>query len=202
MENERWHDIFGYEGFYQISDHGRVKSLARTRKGAKNGICKVSERIMKPHTDKYGYLVIALSKNGKMKYFTIHRLVALMYRPNVFPMFTDQVNHIDGNKLNNHYTNLEWCSHEYNQREAVRLGLKGGKPYKARVDSKPIFKIDKTGKIVKRYDSLAEATRDSGFLKTAIQNCLKGRSASSGGFLWKYAEIENPINIFENRVSK
>ena len=194
MENERWHDIWGYEGSYQISDYGRVKSLARTRKGAKNHICKVREKILKPKTDKDGYVQISLCKNNKLKTFRVHRLVALIYKPNVFPMFSDQINHIDGNKLNNKPENLEWCDSSHNQREAIKLGLKGGKPYNPRIDSTPIRQFDKKGNFIKRYENLAEACRVNHLSKTAICNCLNKRSKSSGGYIWVY-EAKNPSKI-------
>ena len=186
MENEIWRDAPQYEGFYMVSNFGRIKSLPRTRKCGYGKTASVKERVLKYKIDKYGYAIYGLSKNGKSKSHTIHRLVALAFIFNPYPILLNQINHKDGNKLNNCLENLEWCDCTYNNREAVRIGLKGGKPYNPRIDSTPIRQYDKEGNLVKRYENLAQASRESQILKTAIGNCLSGRSKSSGGFVWEY----------------
>lgn len=186
MEKEIWKDIPDYEGIYQVSNLGRVKSLARTRKAAFGSYCLVKERILKSGIDKDGYLQQSLCKNNKMKTFKVHRLVANCFINNPNSLIFNQINHIDGNKLNNKVENLEWCDITHNNREAVKIGLKGGKPYRPRVDSTPIKQCDKNGYFIKIYENLAQAVRISGISKTAISNCLNGRSKSSGGYIWVY----------------
>lgn len=119
---ERWRQVPGYEGIYEISSFGRIKSLSRYVNSGYNSKRLLSEVIMKPKTDRYGYLVICLYKEGKRKHPTVHRLVGLSFltNENNYP----HINHIDGNKLNNHFTNLEFCTELYNQRHAVNLGLR------------------------------------------------------------------------------
>ena len=114
---EDWRDIPGYEGHYQVSDEGRVKSLIRWR-------CP-RERILKPGDDGRGYPKVNLLMDRKLKTFKIHRLVATMFIPNPFSL--PQVNHRDSNKWNNHVSNLERCTKSYNERHAANYRrLSGG----------------------------------------------------------------------------
>ena len=103
-----WKDIAGYEGLYQISNIGTVYSVRY-------------KRFRKPKTDKCGYEVVGLCKDGKTRWFSIHRLVASALIPN--PCGFPEVNHIDGNKQNNWVDNLEWCDHSANILHAYKTGL-------------------------------------------------------------------------------
>lgn len=124
--NEIWKDIIGYEGLYLISNFGNIKSTERIilypnscyNKTNKGVIRK--EKLLKP-SDKKRYLSVTLSKDKIKIYPLIHRLVAIHFidNPNNLPC----VNHIDGNKHNNIYTNLEWCSHSDNTQHAIKNGL-------------------------------------------------------------------------------
>ena len=106
LPDEVWKELLGY----QVSTYGRVKSFKR------GGI-----KILKPDVNRKGYLFVALYKNGKRTFFKIHRLVALAFVPN--PENKPQVNHIDGNKLNNFVGNLEWVTNSQNQQHAFDIGL-------------------------------------------------------------------------------
>lgn len=192
---EVWKEIPDFENMYCISNLGRVKSLQRFRKGNCNNFTIVNERILKQKIDKYGYCCISLSKNSKMKSFTVHRLVALMFVFNTNIEKFKQVNHKDGDKLNNDSDNLEWCDGFHNQQEAIRLGLRGGKIYTPRIDSRPILQHHKNGIFMERYNNLAQAERLSGIKKNAISNNLIGRSKSSGGFVFTYEEKEKPAKL-------
>lgn len=111
---EIWKDIKGFEGIFQISNLGNVKSLARYV-GDYRGKRLKKERILKPCDNGYGYLVLKVNTNngkGKPKVFYIHRLVAEHFIPN--PLNKKYVNHLDFNKYNNVFTNLEWCSQKEN----------------------------------------------------------------------------------------
>lgn len=115
-QEEIWKDITGYEGKYQVSSFGRVKSLEyHNAKGIKR--CG----ILQPATDNSGYHRCALSKNNILKTYKVHRLVAIAFIPN--PDNLPQINHKDGNKKNNNVENLEWCDNSHNQKHAYRLGL-------------------------------------------------------------------------------
>ena len=113
---EVWKDIKGYEGLYQISNLGRVKSLAHLHGKSKKLIRK--EKIMQCVIGIKGYLYCGLSKNGLTKRYRVHRLVAEAFiaNPNELP----QVNHIDGDKLNNSINNLEWVTKGENNRHAIK----------------------------------------------------------------------------------
>lgn len=125
---EIWKDIQGYEGIYQISNLGNVKSLSRTiYRKCGNYISK--EKLLKQHVGTTGYYIVDLKKNGKRRTFKVHRLVAKAFLSEL----KDKpfVNHKDGDKLNNSVSNLEWCSQQENMQHAVSTGLK------------PAFKISK-----------------------------------------------------------
>ena len=115
---EIWKDIEGYEGLYQISNLGRVRSLARAT---------TSGKVLK-QMKKHGYMNVCFSKNNVDKYFRVHRLVALAFIPN--PENKPTVNHIDGNKANNNVSNLEWATHSENETHSYRsLGKKPNRPW-------------------------------------------------------------------------
>lgn len=133
MMVEIWKDIKGYEGLYQVSTCGRIKSLARMVPFSNihtSGYRQLKEKILKGGITKDGYNVVTLRKDNIGKIYSIHRLVAETFIPN--PNNLPEVNHKDENKVNNHVDNLEWCTHQYNstcgtiksrQRQA-RLGVK------------------------------------------------------------------------------
>lgn len=166
---EIWRDIDGYEGIYQISNKGRVKSLH-------NG----SERILRPVIDKYGYMFVYLSNNSVRKYFRLHRLVALAFIPN--PENKPQVNHKDENKKNNCVENLEWITHIDNCNYGTRNERIGDS------QSKPIFQYSKSGDFIREWKSAREVERVLDIYNTGIIACCKGKRKSAGGFVWRYKE--------------
>lgn len=122
--NETWKPVVGYEGIYEISSLGNVKSLSRYIDGRIKGKKSLTkEKILKPALSKKGYLRVLLSNDKKTKNISIHRLVASAFVQNLDNLKFNQVNHIDGNKLNNHYQNLEWCDIGHNNRHARKTGL-------------------------------------------------------------------------------
>lgn len=110
-ENEIWKDVVGYEGLYQVSNLGNVKSLDRKRFNGRVMANKKGQ-IMKQYVLKDGYCSTRLCKDGEVKNHLIHRLVAIAFLPN--PQNLPQVNHKDENKQNNKLNNLEWCDRLYN----------------------------------------------------------------------------------------
>lgn len=116
---EIWKPIPGYEGKYEVSNQGRVKSIARTRIGKNGSIVPVAEKILKGKSDKDGYIEYALctGHHKKMKFYRAHRLVAMAFIPN--PDNLPQVNHMDEDKTNNRVDNLEWCDNSYNVRYSI-----------------------------------------------------------------------------------
>lgn len=118
---EEWKDIEGYEGLYQISNLGFVKTLERKKKVGHINTCIVPEKILNRNKSRKGYLQVTLSKNGKLDSYRISRLVAQHFIPNTENK--PQVNHIDGNKDNNDITNLEWVTNDENISHAIKNGL-------------------------------------------------------------------------------
>ena len=117
---EEWRDIAGYEGLYQVSNLGRVKSLDHY---SSNGVTDILYKGRVIHQSSHnGYMIVHLCKNNKVETVSVHRLVALAFIPN--PLHESQVNHIDGNKSNNDFSNLEWCSQRENVLHGVKTGLR------------------------------------------------------------------------------
>ena len=172
---EIWKDILGYEGLYQVSNFGRVKSLNYKRTG--------KERILKLLKHKCGYLYIGLHKDNNVKNYYIHRLVAEAFidNPNNLP----QVNHKDENKLNNVVSNLEWCDAKYNinygtARERMTEKMINGKL------SKKVFQYDLEGNLIREWASANECGRN-GFDSSAIAKCCKDIIKTYKGFKWSYS---------------
>lgn len=167
---EIWKDIKGYEGKYQISNLGRVKSLNynNTKK----------EKIIKSEITK-GYVRYRLSKNKKLKRFLAHRLVAEAFipNPNNYPI----INHIDGNPLNNDIKNLEWCTYKYNAQHALKTGLVEMHSF--------IMKDKKTKKTLRIFKNLYELQENIKLpYYSHIYNCCKGTRKSAYGYIWEFGE--------------
>lgn len=161
---EIFKDIEGYEGLYQISNLGSVKSLG-------NGNSNNSkEKILKPTKDKKGYLTVDLYKQGKRKIYKVHRLVAQAFisNPNNLP----QVNHRDEDKTNNAVENLEFCDAKYN----INYGTRNEKI------SKQLMCLE-TGKI---YPSTREVQKQLGFAHSNISKCCNGKLKQAYGYTWCY----------------
>lgn len=117
---EKWAKIEEYEGIYDISDLGNVRVRDRIR-NSRHGLINYSGRILKPKRNKSGYLSVCLCLSGKSEMKYIHVLVAKAFVDGFQDGF--EVNHEDGNKCNNHYKNLTWCSHPNNLKHAHMAGL-------------------------------------------------------------------------------
>jgi hypothetical protein len=166
---EIWYPIEGYEGLYEVSNFGRIKSLGnnKTRK----------MKILKTVEGRDGYLLVNLSKNGKVKSFQVHRLVAEAFIPNWFD--NQEVNHIDEDKKNNHIDNLEWCEHKYNCNYGTRIKRISEKLFKS------ILQYTKSGVFVREWASIIEADRN-GFNKGNVTSCCRGERKTHKGYIWKY----------------
>jgi len=191
---EIWKDIEGYEGLYQVSNFGRIKSLSRKFYTTNNGYVITKTKILKTGLSHNGYHLISISnKNKKRKTFRVNRLIALCFIPN--PNNLPEVNHKDGNKNNNNASNLEWCTRSYNCKHAYKTGLhkgawkdKFGKDNKA---SKRVHKINfKTDKILETYDSITIASEKTGIERTCINRVCNGsrNAKTAGGFKWRFAD--------------
>ena len=175
-ENEIWKDIPEYEGFYQVSSLGRVKSLCHTFKMKNNKTFNVKEKILQPILQKTGYYTFNLCKNTKRKCHSLHRLIATSFIEN--PLMYTCVNHKDEIKTNNSLDNLEWCTKSYNR--------KYGTCQERIIDSqrKRVVQLNSSGQIVKTWDSVNEAGRN-GFNAGKISLCCNGKRTKHKDYLWK-----------------
>jgi hypothetical protein len=182
-----WVDIKGYEGLYQISICGKIKSLPKkfgTGKKWTRG-----EMILKTYSDRAGYVYVSLSDSNKIaKKIKVHRLIAITFIPN--PNNLAQVNHIDGVKWNNEKSNLEWCTPGDNQRHAFKLGLKKGlKGAQNHAFIAPVNQYDLDGNFIRQWPTLRDIMKETGFDKSAISRHCKGNKNYSHayGFKWAFA---------------
>ena len=138
---EIWKDIESYEGIYQVSNYGKIKSLKRNvlMKGKFNYFKE--EKILNPSTHKNGYLAIGLTKENKTKTFKVHRIVALHFIDNF--LNKPEINHIDSDKSNNNVLNLEWCTSKENKEHAVKnkLNAFGEKSSGSKLTEKEVLEI-------------------------------------------------------------
>ena len=193
---EEWKDIKDYEGLYQVSNLGNVRSLDRIVKN-KSGQYIRKGQLLKKFINKKGYFVVNLRKNCDLKTKTIHRLIAEAFIENKYNY--PCINHIDGNKLNNSINNLEWCTYSHNIKEAFRLGLnkytyeenfnhkywkdkKGSNHSKA----KKINQYDLKGNFIKEWGSIVEASNYNKINYVYISQACNGKRKSAGAYIWKF----------------
>lgn len=177
MIDEIWKDIPNYEGFYQVSNYGRVKSLSRIINHKSTGKVISKEKILKPHTH-YGYKNVLLSKNNEKKYKKIHRLVAETFIPN--PNNLPYINHKNENRSDNRVENLEWCDSKYNNNYGNRNKKIGV------ANSKKVKQYDLKGNYIKTWSSIMQVERTLKIKNSNIVKNCKGRSNKAGGYIWKY----------------
>lgn len=185
LRDEIWKDIEGYEGMYQVSNKGRVKGLDRIDAAGK----KRKNRIIKGGVSK-GYRYIQLSVNKEIKTFTVHRLVAKAFIPNVDNK--PCVNHIDHNRLNNNISNLEWCTHSENNESALVFG-------KYDEQMKEVYQVDiNSGDIIDRHESISSAANKTGIHLTNISACCRDKVYSAGGYIWVFniKDIRNKLKKY------
>ena len=184
---EQWRDIKNYEGLYQVSNYGNVRSVDRYVERGDSRVF-VKGVLMKPHEIKGGYIRAHLSKWNKTKFILVHRLVAEAFLPNVenFP----QINHKDCNPKNNTVTNLEWCTAKYNVHYAGRV-KKVAKKLINGIRCKKVARCDLEGNVLEIFPSVAEAhRRNSSFLPSKIYMRLHGKSLTHRKFTWIYYETD------------
>lgn len=192
MDKEIWKDIVGYEGLYQVSNTGKVKSLKRKVYAGRGKMRWQYERILSENkTNGNGYKIVSLNKEGKSQNKYIHRLVAEMFLTN--PYNYKYINHKDENKSNNSVDNLEFCTAQYNS-TYNNLHIRNGLKNRNNKYSKKIIQLDNDGNIIKEYKSIKEAGRQLKISHQAISDCLRGIQKHSAGYKWKYADDLQNLN--------
>ncbi len=203
FENEIWKSIKDYEGLYEVSNYGRIKSLEKSFIIYRGGIQKRKQKIKNLQSDKYGYNTVALSKNSLKKTYKVHRLVAISFLEK--PDDLDIINHKNGIKNDNRVENLEWCNNSLNQLHAIENNLRKppsenqkkivsnklknrkfseehklkigiSKIGKKRTNYKPknsVKVIDNSTGII--YESIFEASKQSKYSATYLQQMLSGK---------------------------
>lgn len=169
---EIWKDIKGFEGKYQISNIGNVKSLEREVRNTNNSTRIVKERILKLQNNPHKYKMVAMSKESYIKPFVTHRLVATAFIPN--PENKPCVNHINGIRWDNRVENLEWCTHKENTRHMIDvLGFRKTAEMienSAKTKRKKVINED-TGQV---YESVKSCAIDLGISRHYLSGQLTG----------------------------
>lgn len=177
MKKEIWKDIPNYEGLYQVSNFGNIKTVNRSNKDKIGRKHTIKETICKPSIDTSGYMQVVLTKNKKRKSYKVHRLVAMVFIPNHNNL--PQINHKDENKLNNNVENLEWCTHEYNCQYGTRS-------YRCTIHRNHKVKQILNGKAINEYSSLKEASSKTNIKYQSISSCCRNLQKTAGGYEWEY----------------
>ena len=178
---EEWRPVVGYEGLYEVSSLGRVRSLdhcVKTR-NQHGGLGRriYPGKVLTPARGKGNYYIVHLCKDNKATNFSVHRLVALAFIPN--PEKKPQIDHIDGDRHNNMSQNLRWCTCKENINNPITLPSR----------CKRVLQISKEdGHIIKVWPSTISIVRELGI--TGVYKCCRGQKyyKSRGGFYWKYAD--------------
>lgn len=190
---EIWRAVVGYEGLYQMSSFGRVKSLERVDRRGK----RIPERLLKPVKNRYGYLQLNLHKNGKVTTFKVHRLVGMVF-PDMVDWTEDAkgrpfnkltINHLNEVKTDNRVENLQWCPLEYN----LEYGTGRERAAKTKTNgklSKPVYQYTLSGEFVREWPSTIEIQRQTGWNQSAISACCRNvrHYHSAYGYIWSYTK--------------
>ena len=180
MTDEILKPISGYEGSYEVSNLGRVRSCDRIVTYSNGVKHKYKGKVLKSGDNNHGYLRVTLCDDRGHKTATIHRLVATAFIPN--PENKQTINHINEIKTDNRVENLEWMT----IKENINHGTHNERV--AKTQGKPIQQFTRDGKILAEFWSIHEADRKLGITFKNISACVRGKRKTAGGYIWKYKE--------------
>ena len=192
---EVWKDVHGFEEAYQVSNFGRIKRKERTDSNNRTH----KERIMSPSMYSNGYMNVELRMNIKKRRTSVHRLVAEAFIDN--PLNLPQINHKDENKANNHVSNLEWCTAQYNIR--YKDGVKRRRAT-AILNSNAVCKYSMEGEFIEKFECATDAAISVNGSCTEILSCCHHRahSLSYKGYMWRFLSECNCNKIEPYRIKK
>lgn len=175
---EIWKDIKNYEGLYQVSNLGKIKSIDRMVNCKDNYSKKILGRYLCFTQDKDGYLMCSLWKKNKGQTVKVHRVVCSSFKENIESK--PQVNHIDGDKKNNNIENLEWVNNSENNKHAYKIGLK--KP----CQKKAVYVYNLNMDLLFSFDNIHEASRVTNVDRSNLTKVCKGEFKQCKGLIFKY----------------
>lgn len=183
FENEEWRDVPGYEGFYMVSNLGRIKSIRNYHRND-------GDKILSPW-NKDGYPVVSLSKDNRVRKVLVRRLVAMAFLYN--PDGLKEVDHINGIRSDCKADNLRWCTHKQNNNYVLHKAiLRAANPWRDCESSchpraKEIEQLTKSGSVVRRWGCAKDAAIALGLSRSLISQCCTGKRNSGGGYRWRFA---------------
>ncbi len=201
MINEIWKPVVGFEGLYEVSSYGRVRTVPHYTMRGKSEHAEVKERVLKFFLSKKGYYCIKLRKDGIAIHKRVHRLVAEAFIPN--PENKPQIDHIDTDKLNNVVSNLRWAtpsenknndltrahhSHVQSQADVIEKCMSGRAANGGKTRRRAVRQYDKNENLVAEYSSMANAQRATGIKTSFISSACSGKIHFAGGYRWEYAD--------------
>ena len=183
QEIEEWRSIEGYEGLYQVSSLGRVRSCDRFVNS--NGGTRLHKgKVLKPGMYRVGYLHVVLCKEGKPTAFSVHRLVYEAFHGKIPEGM--QVNHIDEDKSNNSLNNLNLMTPKENTNWGTCIERRAKSMINHKSLSKAVVQYDLQGNFIAEYPSVCETGRKLGIKQGNISSALKGRIKTAGGYIFRY----------------
>ncbi|MBU8715430.1 HNH endonuclease [Brevibacillus parabrevis] len=188
---EIWQDVRGFEGHYQVSSLGRIRSLTRVVQKRAGGHFTVRGRLKKTYVNNSGYECVDLDKEGRTHKTTVHRLVASHFCTK--PDDATEVHHIDGDRLNNRANNLQWVTRQENVQETIQRGthnVEAAHRIAWEKNKKPVEMLTLDGKFIREFPSITDAVKETGALQSKISLVCNGHRSTTHGFRWRFKQCE------------
>ena len=180
---EIWKPVVGYEGLYEVSSYGRVRSLDRDDGRG----WWIKGRILKQDLCKNGGLRVTLYNRTKKTRFFVHRIVAEAFIPN--PYNKPEIDHINTIRTDNRVENLRWVTHTENMNNPITHTKSINSKLNYTYNMKAVKQFSKDGTLIQEYKCTREAERATNIDHRSINKCCKGIYKTAGGYIWKYKEV-------------